>query len=306
MTKTFSVYIVASRSRVLYIGITSDLHERVWKHKTEQFEGFSQKYKTKNLVYFENFESFQSAVDREKQLKGWRRSKKIALIESKNPSWSDLSSTWYSASAEVLRLVPPALAHNDSSREWITIDFYQTHTLLRLHAQDTMNRLTWNVVLQLTNAIGRSIPTTKPLILTGNNKFFSAGADLNEIIALSAPEAFEFARMGQRLMNAVANFPAPTFAAINGYCMGGGLDLALACQYRIASSEAIFGHRGAALGLLTGWGGTQRLPRLIGKARALQLLCAAEKLTAESALRAGLINAIADNPAAAAIAQIAH
>ena len=139
-------------------------------------------------------------------------------------------------------------------------------------------------------------------MLTGNVHFFSAGADLNEIAALTGPEAFRFAQMGQRLMNAVANFPAPTIAAVHGYCMGGGLDLALACYRRIAGPHALFGHRGAALGLITGWGGTQRLPRLIGKARALQMFLAAEKLHAARALAIGLVDAIADDPVAAALA----
>jgi enoyl-CoA hydratase/carnithine racemase len=136
------------------------------------------------------------------------------------------------------------------------------------------------------------------LVITGNTHFFSAGADLNEIAALTGPEALRFAHMGQRLMNAVANFPSPAIAAVHGYCMGGGLDLALACHHRIAGPHALFGHRGAALGLITGWGGTQRLPRLIGKARALQMFLAAEKLHAPRALQIGLVDAIADDPIA--------
>src|SRR3954469_22615159 len=84
-----------------------------------------------------------------------------------------------------------------------------------------------------------------PLIITGNHRFFSVGADLNEIAQLTGASASEFAKMGQRLMNAIANYPALTIAAINGYCMGGGLDLALACEFRIASPNSIFGHRGA-------------------------------------------------------------
>jgi enoyl-CoA hydratase len=105
-------------------------------------------------------------------------------------------------------------------------------------------------------------------------------------------------------MNAVANFPAPTIAVVHGYCMGGGLDLALACSRRIAGPHAIFGHRGAALGLITGWGGTQRLPRLVGKARALQTFLAAEKLHPTDALRFGLIESIADDPLAAALSGV--
>lgn len=102
-------------------------------------------------------------------------------------------------------------------------------------------------------------------------------------------------------MSAIENFPAPVYSAVAGYCMGGGLDLALACRYRIASAHAVFGHRGAALGLITGWGGTQRLPRLIGRVRALELLVAAEKVHAARAFQFGLIDAIADDPVAEAI-----
>jgi len=105
-------------------------------------------------------------------------------------------------------------------------------------------------------------------------------------------------------MNAIAGFPASVIAAVEGHCMGGGFDLALACHRRIAAPNAVFGHRGAALGLITGWGGTQRLPRLIGKGRALELFVAAEKVTAQRALAIGLVDAIADDPIAKALQQI--
>jgi len=97
-------------------------------------------------------------------------------------------------------------------------------------------------------------------------------------------------------MLAFARFPAPVTAAIRGYCMGGGMDLALACSYRIAAPNAVFGHRGASLGVITGWGGTQRLPRLIGKARALQMFLLAEMVPADEALRIGLVDAISNDP----------
>ncbi|HKV93695.1 MAG TPA: enoyl-CoA hydratase/isomerase family protein [Candidatus Angelobacter sp.] len=136
----------------------------------------------------------------------------------------------------------------------------------------------------------------KALIITGNEKFFSVGADLNEISQLSGPAAFEFSRRGQELMLMIDRFSVPVIAAIRGYCMGGSMDLALACDYRIAAPNAMFGHRGASLGVITGWGGTQRLPRLIGKARALQMFLLAEMVSAEEALRIGLVNGIADDP----------
>jgi enoyl-CoA hydratase len=144
----------------------------------------------------------------------------------------------------------------------------------------------------------------QPLVIAGNDQFFSVGADLTEIAALDGPSAFEFSKMGQELMQQIDEFPAPVYAPISGYCMGGGLDLALACRYRIASPRAVFGHRGAALGLITGWGGTQRLPRIIGKGRALAMFIAAEKITAAQALQMGLIDAIADDPVAEATHQI--
>ncbi|MFZ0314258.1 MAG: enoyl-CoA hydratase/isomerase family protein [Candidatus Korobacteraceae bacterium] len=174
--------------------------------------------------------------------------------------------------------------------------------VLRLVSVDGTNRLTRARVEALT-VIVEDLASHPParLVITGNAHFFSAGADLNQIAALTGPEAFQFARMGQRLMAAVANFPAPTVAAVHGYCMGGGLDLALACDRRIAGPHAVFGHRGAALGLITGWGGTQRLPRLIGKARSLQMFLAAEKVHATRALEIGLANAMADDPVAAAL-----
>jgi enoyl-CoA hydratase/carnithine racemase len=144
----------------------------------------------------------------------------------------------------------------------------------------------------------------QPVIVTGNAHFFSAGADLAEINALDGPSAHEFAKMGQRLMSAIEQFPAPVYAAIHGYCMGGGLDLALACHRRIASPHAVLGHRGAALGLMTGWGGTQRLPRLVGRARALEVFAAAEKIRAPQALAMGLVDGLAEDPVANAIQRV--
>jgi enoyl-CoA hydratase/carnithine racemase len=171
-----------------------------------------------------------------------------------------------------------------------------------------MNRLTRACVLALTAAVEELKEELKtrfcPLIITGNRQFFSVGADLNEIAALTGPEAHQFSVIGQALMNAIASYPAPAIAAIEGHCMGGGVDLALACHCRIAAPHAVFGHRGAALGLITGWGGTQRLPRLIGKGRALELFIAAEKISAARARAIGLVDAIADEPVAEALRQL--
>jgi enoyl-CoA hydratase len=177
--------------------------------------------------------------------------------------------------------------------------------ILRLTSTDGTNRLTRGCVLALTAALKELGNHPAPLIIAGNLHFFSVGADLNEIAALTGPEAYEFSAMGQALMNVIACYPAPVVAAIEGHCMGGGFDLALACHHRIAAPHAVFGHRGAALGLMTGWGGTQRLPRLVGKGRALELFVAAEKVSATRALAIGLIDAIAADPVGEALRRLA-
>jgi enoyl-CoA hydratase len=172
--------------------------------------------------------------------------------------------------------------------------------ILQLVSSDGTNKLTRGCIAALHQVVQQlraeaDAGALKALILTGNEKFFSAGADLNEISRLTGPDAFEFSRAGQALMLAMDQFPVPVIAAIRGYCMGGGMDLALACDYRIAAQSAVFGHRGATLGVMTGWGGTQTLPRLIGKSRALQMFLLAEMVTAEEALRIGLVDKIAED-----------
>jgi enoyl-CoA hydratase/carnithine racemase len=190
----------------------------------------------------------------------------------------------------------------------ITHDYYtlrqeQDCAVLELKSADGTNILSLARVTALLAAVeevrARALRgELKGLIIAGNRKFFSAGADLNEIARLTGPEALEFSRHGQALTLAVDRFPVLVIAAIRGYCMGGGMDLALACDGRIASADAVFGHRGASLGVMTGWGGTQRLPRLIGKARAMQMFLLAEMVAAEEAWRIGLVDAIADDPVA--------
>lgn len=176
--------------------------------------------------------------------------------------------------------------------------------VLRLLSQDGTNRLTQTCLLALLDAFQDWKQTPEPVIITGNQKFFSAGADLQEIGALTGVAALEFARRGRQLMDAIRCFPSPVYAAISGYCMGGGLDLALACHHRIAAPNAVFGHRGAALGLITGWGGTQTLPRLIGKAQATAMFVAAEKIHLAEGLRLGMVDAVAEDPISEAVVRI--
>ena len=186
----------------------------------------------------------------------------------------------------------------------VELEQFASYSLLRLTSDDGTNRLTKACVESMAELVASLRNAALPLVITGNTHFFSAGADLAEIRTLDGPSAYEFARMGQRLMLAIEQFPAPVYAAIHGYCMGGGLDLALACHRRFASRHAVFGHRGAALGLMTGWGGAQRLPRLVGRAQALEIFATAEKIRASQALATGLVDTIADDAVAEAIRRI--
>src|SRR6185295_11019731 len=132
----------------------------------------------------------------------------------------------------------------------------------------------------------------KTIVFTGTEDIFAAGADISELAQLHTEPAFDFARFGQSLFQAVADAKQVTIAAINGYCMGGALDLALACDIRVASPQAVFRHPGARLGIITGWGGTQRLPRLLGRARALEFLLATRWIKSQEALESGLVSSI--------------
>ena len=138
--------------------------------------------------------------------------------------------------------------------------------------------------------------SVKIVIFTGADNVFASGADLREIAAVTKDTAREFALRGQNLMKKISAMPQTTITAINGFCFGGALDLALACDRRIASANAVFSHPGANLGIITGWGGTQRLPRLIGEAKALEMFMTAKRVAAEEALQINLIDKISENP----------
>jgi enoyl-CoA hydratase len=130
------------------------------------------------------------------------------------------------------------------------------------------------------------------IIFTGTREVFASGADIRELQTLTHDTALEFARRGQRLFQKISEARQLTIAAINGYCMGGGLDLALACRLRVASPDAIFAHPGARLGIITGWGGTQRLPALVGAPLALEMFATARRINADEALDIGLVSRV--------------
>jgi enoyl-CoA hydratase len=130
------------------------------------------------------------------------------------------------------------------------------------------------------------------VILTGAGRAFVAGADIAELEPHGALAAKSLARRGQLVFNRLESLPKPVIAAVNGFALGGGCELAMACHLRIASDAAKFGQPEVKLGLIPGYGGTQRLPRLVGKGRALQLLMTGEIIDAAEALRIGLVNKV--------------
>lgn len=129
------------------------------------------------------------------------------------------------------------------------------------------------------------------ILLTGDGeKAFVAGADIKELSALSHDQAFAFAQNGQRLFKLIEDCPKPIIAAVNGYALGGGCELAMACHIRIASENARFGQPEVNLGIIPGYGGTQRLTQLVGRGKALELMMTGDMITASEAKDIGLVN----------------
>jgi enoyl-CoA hydratase len=166
--------------------------------------------------------------------------------------------------------------------------------LLRLESEDRFPRLEMDVLDALDREIARlaEAPALAGAVITGSELAFAAGAEIAEVARLTPTLAFEFSRRGQAALGTIASSAKPVVAAIQGYCIGGGLDLALACRARIAAAEAVFAHPGVTLGIITGWGGTQRLPRLIGRGRAWELLLTGRRIGANEASAWGLLSKV--------------
>jgi enoyl-CoA hydratase len=131
------------------------------------------------------------------------------------------------------------------------------------------------------------------VIVTGaGDKAFAAGADIKELAALDPLEARAKSRQGHRILEVIEGFSKPVIAAINGFCLGGGCELALACHIRIAAQSAQIGLPEVKLGLIPGYGGTQRLPRLVGKGKAMEMVLSGESVDAQEAQRIGLVNGV--------------
>ncbi|MBV6497021.1 MAG: enoyl-CoA hydratase/isomerase family protein [Acidobacteria bacterium ACB1] len=189
------------------------------------------------------------------------------------------------------------------TKEALKIARIDTAMVVTFTRPEIRNPLSVAVVEQLNNILddAESDVSIDKIILTGSDNVFASGADLREISALLPTDAPAFARRGQVLMGKIASSRHKTIAAITGFCFGGALDLALACDTRIASPNSQFAHPGANLGIITGWGGTQRLPRLVGRGNALEMFFTAAPISAEKALKIGLIDEIADDPLGTAL-----
>ncbi|MGH9475220.1 MAG: enoyl-CoA hydratase-related protein [Terriglobales bacterium] len=166
---------------------------------------------------------------------------------------------------------------------------------ITLHRPEKLNALNRALLADLGRAFDfcRTHPGLRAIVLTGaGEKAFAAGADIGEIQALGPVEARAFSQAGNALFRAIETFPLPVLGAINGFALGGGLELAMACTLRYASENARLGQPEVSLGLIPGYGGTQRLARLVGGGPALQMLLSGEPISASEALRLGLVNAV--------------
>jgi enoyl-CoA hydratase/carnithine racemase len=194
----------------------------------------------------------------------------------------------------------PATAPASSSRAALALanvlyekkDLIAYVTVNRPKVLNALNTPTWTD-LQAAFADAKSDATVQGVVLTGaGDKAFIAGADISELADVDAYGAEESSRFGQGVLDLIENLGKPVIAAINGFALGGGCETAMACTMRIAADHARFGQPEVKLGLLPGGGGTQRLPRLVGKGRALQLILTGETISAQEAYRIGLVNEV--------------
>jgi enoyl-CoA hydratase/carnithine racemase len=165
-------------------------------------------------------------------------------------------------------------------------------TVHRPKVLNALNTPTWKD-LRTAFEDARDDTAVRGVILTGaGNKAFIAGADIGELAHVAAFEAEQSSRLGQGVLDLIENLGKPVIAAVNGFALGGGCETAMACTIRIAVDTAKFGQPEVTLGLVPGGGGTQRLPRLVGKGRAIQLILSGEMISAQEAYRIGLVNEV--------------
>jgi enoyl-CoA hydratase len=167
--------------------------------------------------------------------------------------------------------------------------------IVTINRPDKLNALNDETKTELEHCIPavRSDAGVGVLIITGaGEKSFVAGTDIEELLPLDEYTGMEFSRRGQALFNMIEGLGKPVIAAVNGYALGGGCELALACHIRIASANAKFGQPEVALGIMPGFGGTQRLPAIVGKSRALEMILSGNHIDANEALKIGLVSAV--------------
>ncbi len=183
--------------------------------------------------------------------------------------------------------------------ENVQIDQHGPLAVLTIHRPKALNALNAETLSEISQAIDLIVENAEVgvLIITGSGeKAFVAGADISEFTELqSVYDGRELALAGQDIMHQISTLPIPVIAAVNGYALGGGFELALACDIRVAATNAKFGLPEVSLGLLPGFGGTQRLSRLVGVGRTLDLMLTARQVSADEALSLGLVNYVADN-----------
>ena len=178
---------------------------------------------------------------------------------------------------------------------------------ITLNRPKVLNALNKATIAELTAAFGdsRDDAAVRGVILTGaGDKAFAAGADVSEVVNDTPLEAEEKTRHGQALTTLIENLGKPVIAAVKGFALGGGCELAMACTIRLAAETAKFGQPEVKLGIMPGFGGTQRLPRLIGKGRALQLILSGDIISAQEAYRIGLVNEVVPNDSLMARAEV--
>lgn len=165
--------------------------------------------------------------------------------------------------------------------------------LLEMARPEKLNVLDGNVLRELESILETlKAQKVKAVVLTGQGKAFAAGADVAAMAEMDCHEATLFSALGNRVFQGIEDHPAVFIAAVNGYALGGGCELALACDLRIASEQATFGQPEINLGIIPGFGGTQRLPRIVGTARAKEWIFTGKRFSAQDALNAGLVSRV--------------
>ena len=180
------------------------------------------------------------------------------------------------------------------SEEPILVEIKEGVCWITLNRPDKLNSIDSKTMKRLFETIDEveDDPNVRCVVIKGSGRAFSAGADVDELMELTPEEAEELSRKGHETMMKISSMPKPVIAAINGYALGGGCELASACDIRIASEKAKFGQPEIKLGIIPGWGGTQLLTRLIGVGRAMELILTGRIIDAEEAYRMGLVNKV--------------